>query len=675
MRNAEQQHDSKSRRASLKHWLLICLLCWFTAVTGSAVAQVTLPGAGLINTVAGTGTNGYSGDGGLATNAELSSPDGAAVDSAGNIYVADTQNCRIRKLTASTGIISTIAGNGTCAYAGDSKQATSAELFEPSGVAVDSAGNIYIADWDNSRIRKVTASTGIITTVAGNGSKGFSGDGNKATSAKLNSPFGVALDSAGNIYIADVDNYRIRKVTVSTGFISTVAGNGTAGYSGDGGAATSAELVGPTGVAVDAAGNIYIADSYGDRIRKVTASTGIISTVAGNGFNGHSGDGGPATSAELYYPYGVAVDTVGNIYIADSDNYRIRKVTASTGIISTMAGNGTCGYSGNGGTATSAELCLGLGGLAVDGAGNVYIADQYNERTRAVAPIKIVPTVTWAPPAPISYGTALSATQLDASTTVTGTFAYSPPSGTLLVPGSQTLSVTFTPTDLIDYSPVITTVPLTVAPAVPTITWAPPATISYGTALSATQLDATANVAGTLAYTPAAGTVLAAGTQTLSVTFTPTNSTDYTTATGTVQLMVSQTMTTVTVTSSADPSAPGASVTFTAKIAPATATGTATFTDGNTLLGTVAVSGGVATFSTSTLSAGSHSIVAAYSGDNNDSGSTSSVLTQTVQSQSLAFVTTTGQMVAPRYGQTATQLTTGQVLIAGGMNLRRCVRG
>jgi len=588
------------------------------------------------------------------------------VDTAGNIYIADTQNCRIRKVTASTGVISTIAGNGTCGYAGDGKAATSAELFEPSGVAVDSASNVYIADWDNSRIRKITASTGIISTVAGNGARGYSGDGGKATSAKLSSPFGVAIDSSGNIYIADVGNYRIRKVTVSTGFISTVAGNGTQGYSGDGGPATSAKMQGPTGVAVDTAGNIYIADSYGNRIRKVTASTGIISTVAGNGNIGHSGDGGPATSAQLYYPYGVAVDTASNIYIADNDNYRIRKITASTGIISTMAGNGTCGYSGNGGTATSAELCLGLGGVAVDTTGNVYIADQYNERTRAVGPIKVAPAITWATPAPISYGTALSATQLDASTMVPGTFAYSPPSGTLLAAGSQTLSVTFTPTDLIDYSPATATVLLTIAPAVPTITWAPPAAITYGTALSATQLDATANVAGTFAYTPGSGTVLAAGTQTLSVTFAPTNTIDYTTATGTVQLMVSQATTAVTVTSSADPSAFGSPVRFTATITPATATGTATFTDGSTSLGTVAISGGLATYSTSALSVGSHSIVAAYSGDSNDSGSTSSVLTQTVQS--LTFVATTGQMAASRYGQTATQLTTGQILITGGMS-------
>src|ERR1700723_130771 len=197
------RRDRRSGRATLGHWLFTCLLCWFVVVTGNAVAQIETPSAGFIDTAAGDGTNGYSGDGGLATNAELSSPDGAAVDTAGNIYIADTQNCRIRKVTASTGIISTVAGNGTCGYSGDGKAATSAELFEPSGVALDTAGNLYIADWDNSRIRKVTVSTGIISTVAGNGTKGFSGDGGKATSAELQGPTGVAVDKAGNIYIAD----------------------------------------------------------------------------------------------------------------------------------------------------------------------------------------------------------------------------------------------------------------------------------------------------------------------------------------------------------------------------------------------------------------------------------------------------------------------------------------
>lgn len=361
------------------HILAITALFVTTAMTMHA--QVSLPAAGNISTVAGNGTAGYSGDNGLATAANLSVPEAVAVDSAGNIYIADTFNCVIRRVAASTGYISTVAGNGTRGYSGDGGPATIAKLYMPTGVAVDVAGNIYFAD--NQRIRKVTASTGIITTVAGSGIQGYSGDGGPATRAELNWPWAVAVDAVGNIYFTDTDNQRIRKVAVSTGIITTVAGIGTPGYSGDGGPATSAELNSPFGIAVDAAGNIYFADYFNNRARKVAASTGDISTVAGNGTQGFSGDGATATSAEMYYPTSVAVDTVGNIYIADDVNDRIRKVTASTGIIQTVAGTGSTGYSGDGGPATGGELFWPYG-VAVDTSGNIYVADKDNNRIRAV---------------------------------------------------------------------------------------------------------------------------------------------------------------------------------------------------------------------------------------------------------------------------------------------------
>jgi len=334
----------------------------------------------IITTVAGDGGYGFSGDGGPATEAQLAYPYRVAVDGAGNLYIADNDNHRIRKVDAN-GIITTVAGNGSSGFSGDEGPATNARLYWPYGVAVDSAGNLYIADTYNYRIRKVDDS-GIITTVAGNGSYGFSGDGGPATEAQLRNPEGIAVDSAGNLYIVDDWNSSIRKVDTG-GIITTVAGDGSYGFSGDGGPATEAQLYLPWAMAVDSAGNLYIADTRNQRIRKVDAS-GLITTVAGDGSYGFSGDGGPATEAQLAYPYGVAVDSAGNLYIADTRNQRIRKVDTG-GIITTVAGTVSDGFSGDGGLATEAQLRY-PSGVAVDSGGNLYIADQANHRIRKVAP-------------------------------------------------------------------------------------------------------------------------------------------------------------------------------------------------------------------------------------------------------------------------------------------------
>ncbi len=329
-----------------------------------------------IYTVAGNGTLGYTGDNFSATSAELHGPYGVAVDSAGNLYISDSGNNVIRMV--SKGVITTVAGNGTPGYTGDNGPATSAQLDAPYGVAVDSAGNLYIADSVNNVIRKV--SKGVITTVAGNGTCCFSGDNGPATSAQLFTPVAVAVDSAGNLYIADFGNNIVRKV--SNGVITTVAGNGTPSFGGDNLQATSAELDQPTGVAVDSSGNLYIADTANIRIRKV--SGGVITTVAGGGTGCTQqtdplGDGCPATSAELYEPMGLALDAAGNLYIADTVNNRIREV--SNGQITTVGGNGTTGYSGDGGAATSADLDAPYA-VTVDSAGNLYIADFSNDRVR-----------------------------------------------------------------------------------------------------------------------------------------------------------------------------------------------------------------------------------------------------------------------------------------------------
>jgi probable HAF family extracellular repeat protein len=625
-----------------------------------------------ISTYAGNGTSGFSGDGGAATSAQLCSPVGVALDGSGNLFVADNCNFVIRRVDANAKFISTDAGNRTVGFSGDGGPATDASLFYPRATVIDSAGNTFIADSGNNRIRRVDAITKTITTYAGNGTSGHTGDNGPATSAELCSPSGVALDGNGNLFVADSCNSVIRRID-STQSISTYAGIGTYGYSGDGGPATLGSLGCPPGVAVDGNGNLFIADSCNNTVRRIDASTQIITTYAGNGTSGYSGDGGPATSATLCSPNGVAVDGSGNVFIADQCNHVIRRVDSVTQIITTYAGNGTSGYSGDDGPATSAQLCVPYGvavqgssdlfiadwcaavirrvdaktktispyagngmfgssgdgglatsaslagpfGVALDANNNLLIADLSDHRIRLVTPgsaitspnsatftvgapgsftvtatgsptptlsvsigalpagvtfadngngtatlsgtpalgtvgtysvtlmanngiaspatqdfaltvTKASTTVTWPTPAPITYPTPLDATQLNATANVPGTFTYAPPSGAVLGPGSQTLSVTFTPADSADYNDSTASVTLTVNQGTPVVTWTAPSPIAYPTPLGKTQLNATANVPGTFSYVPAAGTVLSPGTQTLLVFFNPSDSTDYT---------------------------------------------------------------------------------------------------------------------------------------------------
>ena len=342
---------------------------------------------GDISTVAGTRNSGFRRDGGLATSAELDLPLGIAVDGSGDLFIADSRNHRIRRVLA-TGIITTLAGSNN--FGGDGGPATDALLFFPLSVAVNSLGDLYIADSRNHRIRQVNVS-GTITTVAGTGDPDFAGDGGQARAADLFAPRDLTFDADENLYIADLGNRRVRKVTPG-GVISTVAGIGTSGSTGDGGPATSAELV-PVGVAVDGAGNLFIADNggSGSRIRKVTTS-GVITTVAGTGEIGFGGDGGPATAAQISFRLGIAVDGADDLYIADTDNSRVRKVSAD-GVITTVAGTGGTTIGGDdGGPATSATIVI-PAGLSFDESGALYVAERNSNRIRKINPSGIIHTV------------------------------------------------------------------------------------------------------------------------------------------------------------------------------------------------------------------------------------------------------------------------------------------
>ncbi|MFZ0962437.1 MAG: choice-of-anchor D domain-containing protein [Terriglobia bacterium] len=337
---------------------------------------------GIITTYAGSSSAQSLGDGGPASTASLSGPWGVAVDAQGDLFIADSGNGRIRRVDAATQIINTVAGTFPGPPGGDGGPATSASITNPEGVAVDSQGDLFIADFGSGRIRGVDGISGIITTVAGGGS---GGDGGPATSAVLLYPAGVAIDGSGNVFIVDFFSQRIRRVDATSDIITTAAGNGIVGYTGDGGPATSASFGYPYGVAADAQGNLFIADTNNNRIRRVDAVTGIITTVAGGGQYNNLGDGGPATSAFLGGPYSVALDAQGNLFIGDPGDNRVRRVDALTGIMTTVAGNGTAGFSGDGGPATSASLNLGIfGGVALDAEGNLFIADCYNNRIRRV---------------------------------------------------------------------------------------------------------------------------------------------------------------------------------------------------------------------------------------------------------------------------------------------------
>jgi sugar lactone lactonase YvrE len=342
----------------------------------------------IIETAAGTGRKGFAGDGGPAVAARLDQPFDVAIDAHGNIFLSDTFNHRIRRIDRSTSAITTVAGDGTPGYSGDGGLAIQAQLNEPYGVAIDAAGNLYFADRLNRRVRRVDARTGLIATVAGNGSSTYSGDGGPASQAGLVEPNGVALGADGRtLLIADVAGHRIRKVELASGVITTFAGSGLARHEGDGGLASRCSIWGARAVDVGPEGTVYILEREGNTLRAVDKLTGLITTVAGTGRKGYSGDGWPARQATFNGPKELAVDRSGNLFVVDTENHAIRVIDHATGLIRTLAGTGQHGGTGDGGPADRGLLDR-PHGVAVGPDGRVWIGDTNNHRIRVVSPAR-----------------------------------------------------------------------------------------------------------------------------------------------------------------------------------------------------------------------------------------------------------------------------------------------
>jgi sugar lactone lactonase YvrE len=357
----------------------------FTLIPTLLLAALTAdPTPPAIYAVVGTGKPGYSGDGGPAMKAELHDPFDVAVDRAGNLFFSDTLNHCVRRVDAKTQVITTVAGCGKKGYSGDGGPATEATMNEPYGIALDGEGNLFIVDRLNACIRRVDAKAKSIRTIAGTGKPGFGGDGGPGNKAQLREPNGIALDGRGKLYIADVRDQRVRVIDLASGVITTFCGTGEKKQAGDGGPYQKASLLGPRAVAVGPAdGAVYICEREGNAIRRVNLATGNIERVAGTGVAGYTGDGGPASKATFRGPKEMKVDPAGNIYVVDTENHAIRRINAGTGTIRTVAGSGTAGGTGGGGPATAAKLNR-PHGVCVSSDGGFYIGDTLNHRIRKV---------------------------------------------------------------------------------------------------------------------------------------------------------------------------------------------------------------------------------------------------------------------------------------------------
>ena len=592
-----------------------------------------------------------------ATTLPLLLPSAAVFDAQGNLYFAETGNHVVRKVTPGE-VITTVAGNGVQGFAGDNGLATAAELDSPAGLAVDVAGDLFISDSHNQRLREVMSATGAIATIAGTGVAGFSGDGGLATAARLDLPTALALDAAGDLYVADTKNHRVRRIATATGVITTVAGNGVEGYSGDGSAATAASIDTPNGLTVDAAGNLYIADTHNGRVREVSAATGVISTIAGVGVvNGNvqvfGGDNGAATAAGLALPRGLALDSAGNLYFADSANHRIRRIS-NTGVITTVAGQGTEAFAGDNAAAVAASLDSPQS-VAVSPAGSVTLADSGNQRVRQLV-AQTVPDIhtiaglgattlgalALSGPSVVSYGSGSVTATLATSTNATGSVTFLESSGgaqtalgtaglssnvasfntSALIVATYHLSATYAG-DATHSAAQSAVLAMTVSPLNITAA-ANPAAILYGQAipaLSGTLTGVLAQDAGKVAavYSSSATSLSPVGAYPIAATLTGNAAGNYSvsvTPAASVSIAQAPSLTGLTASSSAP--GLGFPVTLTVQATSTTSgvpTGKVTLLDGGTTLAVIPLAGGGATFTTSGLAQGVHNLSATYSGD------------------------------------------------------------
>lgn len=360
------------------------IFTWDYSKKSAANATKTKPYGGTINTFAGSDIHGYAGDGGLVQNALLNGPQNVYADKVGNLYISDLGNNVFRKVDAKTGIITTVAGNGINGFSGDGGPAIQASFSNPFHIVSDDSGNLYISDLSNSRIRRVDAKTGVVQTIAGTGVADFNGDGKTGLNTDLNIPFGIAFDKEGNLIFSDDAGTRLRKLNMKTQIITTIAGNGNWGFGGDGGPATNAMFNFIWNVAVDPnSGEIYVSDEANLRIRKINPYSGIITTVAGSGVYGNSGMGGLATDAAFYQPVGIAVAKSGDLYIGDQWLAQVYVVNKKTGIINLVAGNNTIGFYGDGGPSVDALLSW-PNSLSFGPDGSLYVDDTNNNRVRKI---------------------------------------------------------------------------------------------------------------------------------------------------------------------------------------------------------------------------------------------------------------------------------------------------